>query len=565
MKKKIAYIIIVVIIIAMYQGREQFARIEGKLGKEQGVTVSTKLWDEMIVSDTNRQGIRLLVNDTEISNSRIYMQGERQLFMVVTAMQEAFDCGVHLYNNSKLVLERYQTTVEFIKDAAYYYINGKEIPLSLPMVEIEEEYYLPLKEAACALGYEYQWNVEENKVKLWENKLQEQSLPQSYDLRKKGRVCEVKNQGSLSTCWAVAALTAVESSLMPEEAYVLSPDHMNHKNSFSGIGSDGGEYAMAVAYLTAWQGPVLEEQDVYGDDVSPDGLQPVKHVQEVRFPKAKDYDRIKEMIYKYGGVESSIYSAMSGSSYFSGYYNKKTNSYCYTGEAKPNHEIVIIGWDDTYSKENFTTKVAGDGAFLCQNSWGEEFGDKGSFYVSYYDTNIGVYNVAYTKVESNKNYDRIYQSDLCGWVGHLGYDSEKAFFANVYTTEEEEEIQAAGFYTLGENTEYKVYLVKEFKDKYSLYNKKLVAEGKVQDAGFYTVPFTKKETLPKGTTFAVMVEITTPGSSYPVAIEFPAGDTTSSVDITDGEGYISYTGNSWENVEEKQGCNLCLKVYTNKK
>lgn len=549
----------------MYQGRGYFARIEGKLGKEQGFAVSTKVWDEIMVSDANRQGIRLLVDNTEIPNPKIYMQGERQLFMAATAMQEILNCGVHLYNNSKLVLERYETTVEFIKDAACYYINGKENPLKLPMVEIDEEYYLPLKDAACALGYRFQWNVEENRVELWENNVQEQRLPQSYDLRKKGRACEVKNQGSLSTCWAVAALTAVESSLLPEEAYSLSPDHMNHKNSFSGTGSDGGEYAMAVAYLTAWQGPVLEEQDVYGDDVSPEGLEPVKHIQEVRFPKAKDYNRIKEMVYRYGGVESSIYSAMSGSSDSSGYYNRETNSYCYPGETKPNHEIVIIGWDDTYPKENFTTNVPGDGAFLCQNSWGEDFGERGSFYVSYYDSNIGVYNVAYTKVESNRNYDRIYQSDLCGWVGHLGYDSEKAFFANVYTTKEEEEIQAAGFYALGENTEYKVYLVEEFEDKYSLYNKKLVAEGKVQDAGFYTVPFTKKYRLPEKTTFAVMVEVITPGCDYPVAIEFSAGDNTESVDITDGEGYISFTGNSWENVEEKQGCNLCLKVYTNKK
>ena len=34
-------------------------------------------------------------------------------------------------------------------------------------------------------------------------------------------------------------------------------------------------------------------------------------------------------------------------------YNKETKAYCYMGQEKPNHDVVIIGWDDNYSKENF--------------------------------------------------------------------------------------------------------------------------------------------------------------------------------------------------------------------
>jgi len=58
------------------------------------------------------------------------------------------------------------------------------------------------------------------------------------------------------------------------------------------------------------------------------------------------------------------------------------------------------------------------------NSWGDSFGDDGLFYVSYYDSNIGIHNVVYTRVEDNDNYDNIYQSDLCGWVGQLGYECD---------------------------------------------------------------------------------------------------------------------------------------------
>ena len=54
-------------------------------------------------------------------------------------------------------------------------------------------------------------------------------------------------------------------------------------------------------------------------------------------------------------------------------FNQETNSYCYVGSEKPNHDVAIIGWDDSYAKENFPGDLEGDGAFICQNSWGKDF------------------------------------------------------------------------------------------------------------------------------------------------------------------------------------------------
>src|SRR5699024_7088013 len=116
---------------------------------------------------------------------------------------------------------------------------------------------------------------------------------------------------------------------------------------------------------------------------------------------------------------------------------------------EPNHDVVIIGWDDDYGAEHFPGRVPGDGAFICQNSWGESFGEEGVFYISYYDSNIGTQSAAYTKVENTDNYDTIYQSDLCGWVGSLGYNRERILAANVFEAQETQQIAAAGFYALG--------------------------------------------------------------------------------------------------------------------
>ena len=64
-----------------------------------------------------------------------------------------------------------------------------------------------------------------------------------------------------------------------------------------------------------------------------------------------------------------------------------------------------------------------------------------------------------------------------------------------------------------------------------------------------------------GDRFAVIVQITTPDSQYPIAVEYSSDELKEAVDLSDGEGYISADGYHWERVETEQQSNLCLKVY----
>ena len=214
---------------------------------------------------------------------------------------------------------------------------------------------------------------------------------------------------------------------------------------------------------------------------------------------------------------------------------------------------------------NFSVNVEGNGAFICQNSWGSEFGEDGVFYVSYYDTNIGSHNIVYTKAEETDNYDHIYQSDLCGWVGQIGFNRESVYGANVYTARRQEELAAVGFYATGKNTKYRIYLVKNFEDTDSFQDRKLITEGCVKNIGYYTVdvPSEKELLLESGERYAVMLYLDTPEAIHPMAIEYASGEGTKDVILTDGEGYISVAGENWQCVEETFSCNLCIKVYTN--
>ncbi len=397
-------------------------------------------------------------------------------------------------------------------------------------------------------------------------------LPVSYDGRKEGKVPPVKNQGTLGTCWAFASLQALESSLLPGESYDFSEDHMSLGNGFCIPQEEGGEFTMSLAYLLSWKGPVLESEDPYGDGVSPEGLKAVKHVQEIQMIPGKDYEKIKRAVLQYGGVQSSLYTSMTDENSRSASYNEQAYAYCYIGSQLPNHDSVIIGWDDTYPKENFNADVNGDGAFICLNSWGKGFGDQGYYYVSYYDSNIGMNNLVYSVAEDADNYDHIYQSDLRGWVGQLGYGEDTVWFSNVYEAKDRETLSAVGFYATDSKTSYEIYGVRDAKDQAEIinggdFNRKIpLAKGSFHNAGYYTVSLNDKSgevlELNKGERFAVIVKITTPNTVHPAAIEYDAGDGRTFVDLSDGEGYISPDGENWERVEEKQNCNLCLKAYT---
>lgn len=390
----------------------------------------------------------------------------------------------------------------------------------------------------------------------------EPALPTAYNSRDNGRNTKIKNQGTLNTCWAVAATTAMESSLMPGESVVLSPEHLADNHGYNKGLSDGGAYTMAMAYLAAWKGPVLEEQDAYGDGIAVEGLTPYKHVQEMQMLREYAPEKIKRAVYNWGGVQSSIYMDMEDTSYSSVYFSNLNQAYCYNGEEAANHDIVIVGWDDNYPAENFTADVSDNGAFLCQNSWGEGFGNGGLFWISYEDAVIGREALYYTKIEESENYDYIYQTDLCGWVGSLGFAEETIWCANVYTAQSDEQLQAAGFYATGENTQYELYTVENFQNSYSLLLRNKVGEGTIKEVGYYTLDFDEPISVKEGQKFAVVMKIKTPGSEYPAATEYQADEYTATVDIADGRGYISANGLSWRNVEEEYDCNLCLKVFS---
>ncbi len=523
-----------------------------------GGSLEPTIWNPLIAKDVNGNILRVTIDNKEYTSEDIdfYMNEERKIMVPVSLLRDSLNCSAQIYNGDTLLVEKHNYSVS--------YSLNKEDEILSPLIENNGNYYVSLNDLSEMLGYHCSFDITNNLMTAIDTSENTTIFPVKYDLREKGRMSQIRNQGSYGTCWGFAATSALESSLLPEQSKLFSVDHMTMSNSFNINQYDGGEYTMGMAYLAGWQGPVYEEDDPYGDGLTNDVLSPVKHVQEMRVLDGKDYEAIKEAVFKYGGVQSSLYSTLRSSQSSTSYYNNKTNAYCYIGTKKPNHDVVIIGWDDNYPKENFSTPLEGDGAFICQNSWGADFGEDGVFYVSYYDTNIGTHNVVYTRIDETDNYDYIYQSDLCGWVGKMGYDKEEIFGANVYQATSNQSIRAAGFYATGASTEYEVYIVNNFKDENSFANRRKVAEGVLEQAGYYTIDFKNPVEVSQGERFAVVLYVKTPGATHPLAIEYDSGEKAlDTIDLEDGEGYISLNGTAFVDVKTKQECNICIKAFTN--
>lgn len=526
-----------------------------------GADIQSGILYPMIAQSINRNKINIVLNGKSYTNDvdGVYMDEQLNIMVPLRALSESLHCSAHFYGD-KLIILQGNRKIEMEADSNVMKFNDTEVTISSSFAEEMGEIFVPLQPLMDRLSFSLKWDQEKSEL-IGYTYQNADLLPSKFDLREYMRTTAVRDQGDHGTCWAFAALSSLSSSLLPEEDIVFSPDHMSLRNAFSSDQDKGGEYTMGVAYLTSWMGPVYETDDPYGDGMSPNGLTAAKHVQEIQFIESGDVNDIKEAVFIYGGVQASIYMKSSSDAY----YNRSECAYYYSGDNAVNHDIVIVGWDDDFPASAFPTAPEGNGAFICQNSWGSSFGMGGFFYVSYYDTKIKERCISYTKVEDKDNYDAIYQSDLCGFSGRLGYNRSSLYAANVYTSTHDEYLSAAGFYATGENTSYELYIVTPFDSVDSLGEGAgmLAASGKLDRAGYYTVKFSQMVQIKAGTKFAIILKIDTPGATRPLAVEYADENSDFNIDLLDGESYVSANGVKWEHAEEVQKCNVCLKVYTN--
>lgn len=279
------------------------------------------------------------------------------------------------------------------------------------------------------------------------------SLPSYY---RNENLTPVKNQGSEGCCWAFAMVGAMEASLI-QQGYAtpqnidLSEAHMAYfgKNLWDIIYNDGefvgaAAYALggneycALAAMSKGSGAVSESVAPYEEYTGKTDKQiswEKQFISEFGLSKMvvldpNKRDDIKKAIMEYGCVLNAFYSDELGC------YNPQTAAYYYFGEAKQNHQTIIVGWDDTYSKENFKEgqQPTSDGAWIVRNSWGERWGKNGYFYMSYETPQATTSAVVADITEYDNNY---------GYTGalNLTYLPGVTVASNIFTAYQDEVLE----------------------------------------------------------------------------------------------------------------------------
>ena len=331
MKYSKRYIAFTLILAIVFLARfNTFGKDYAEVAVFRGGSLDTDVWNPLVAREANSGLMKLVIDNKEYLNNEenFYMDENRNIMVPVTMLRDALNCSAHIYNGNELLVEKHNSSVSFDMNQSTAIVNGEQTNVSSTLVQNGNDYYISLNDLSKLLDYNYSYDITTNTLTTADSSKSATITPSSYDLRRKARVSEVRNQGAYGTCWGFAAISALESSLLPEESVLFSVDHMTMSNSFNVNQYDGGEYTMGMAYLAAWQGPVYEADDPYGDNQTDGSLDPVKHVQEMQIIDGKDYEAIKAAVFKYGGVQSSLYSTLKSSQSRSSYYNRSTKAYC---------------------------------------------------------------------------------------------------------------------------------------------------------------------------------------------------------------------------------------------
>ncbi|MBO4854289.1 MAG: Ig-like domain-containing protein, partial [Oscillospiraceae bacterium] len=364
---------------------------------------------------------------------------------------------------------------------------------------------------------------------------------------------------------------------------VMGTSLYNETGGFDVRYDKGGNAIMASAYLTRWDGTVSEENDPYpangvvlsynAGKVIPENY----HVQEILYLPWRsgplDNGEIKRAVMSYGAVYSAF-------KWWENDYNASNAAYyhaqLYSGskEASKGHSIAIVGWDDDFPASRFKKTPPGNGAFLCKNSKGTEWGEQGYFWISYYDIALGRaasedINTVFYNLQAKDNYDDIYQYDLLGPIAEYPFSSNTGWYANVFprkgeTLSSSVVLKAVSFYTISPGTEYELYVVPEYQNVGSLdVLGNPIKSGTIDYAGYHTIALSEPQRLAAGTRFAVVVKITSQNSDARVFVETPVKDFSSRARAGEDESFVRGSDGLWTDLTRQwANTNVCLKAFT---
>lgn len=347
----------------------------------------------------------------------------------------------------------------------------------------------------------------------------------------------VRNQGSAATCWAFAANSLFEIKIAKVTGVIndFSEDHLISNTPIPSTYESGGHFLVSSIYYQNGLGPVDES-------LAPIDSHSNGKVFDVGYTLL-DYTEIndnlistKRAIFEHGAVLTSLYLNETDKTV----YNTKTSSYFNSkDENLRTHELVLVGWDDAYSKDNFIVPPKSNGAFIAQNSFGNSWGKDGFFYVSYEDVHIlsQVYAISDFELKTLKTTQYYY--DKTGMTHFESFDSSNsAIGLNNFISKGNETLKRISVYTSEKNTRIDLYygLGTFSNDKGFAFDSPKLSL-RIPDKGYHTIDLPESLLLKVKSGFWIATKFTAK-SPFVVPIEAPYPGIYYPLTANVGEGYI---------------------------
>lgn len=371
------------------------------------------------------------------------------------------------------------------------------------------------------------------------------ALDSRYSSSDLGEVTSVKDQGNTELCWAFGITSMGETSLIKQGIantnvdfsekhfgyfmYNRKNDVLNNtkgdKTKVPGDWRDaGGNSLLAMISLTGWYGLANEKVAPFSSvkwKLSDSIGQKDSAILKNGFFLGDDPsdNTVKSYIKDYGTVVMA-YHAPEETWEEKAYYSEDHQAYnCNSTRQNANHIVAIVGWDDTYSKDNFneSSRPTRDGAWIVKNSWGNQEGNNGYTYISYEDKSLCEFVSGQFVKASEYKYNYFYDGSSNPGILKLKKGQQ---FANVYTAKKgtakrRELIKAVNLVTWSTNLKYSIQIYKNPKDGKPTSGTKMLkhpASGVIKEAGTHTIDLPKKVEMIKGDRFAVVVKLRSSGN-----------------------------------------------------
>ena len=413
--------------------------------------------------------------------------------------------------------------------------------------------------------------------------------PGTYNANEERFVTEVKNQRNTSLCWAFSLASNLETSLLTREQkyYDLSEEQLAYfwanrvndplgntpNDKITRTQSDyhgTGNGRVASFFLSTWSGMTTEEKVPFQSSAVtwPDSLayDTSAYMEDAIFSQYT-VDRTKQLLMEYNSVSAMIYM-------LDNYYYPDTASYSCPQSGLVNHAVTIVGWDDTYSKENFPSAsgVNNDGAWIVKNSYGKNWGKNGYFYLSYEDKSITnlVSNTAMTTPAYPNNY--FYDGAAAGTVTFPGKTINNGYYvSNIFKATagngKDEELGEIVTAVPQDNTDFQIQVYTDLKNT-SDPTSGTPAYAEPVDytqplAGIHTIHLNTPVKIPQGTFYSVVIRI--PDGSNKFYVEKTTTSTswfTATAGIDPDQSFISTSGKKWYDAGNQYNCCFSVKAHT---